>query len=198
MEIADIRNQLTQMNEKIISFRGLFDLDQLEEDIAGAEQMADPTFWDDSEKAQQVINANNANKETYDQFNQLAEEDERASDVGNDSRRSRPEMEAELEARITKLNEKMASYELSMLLDEPYDRNNAIIELHPGAGGTESQDWGSMLLRMYYSRFCEQHGYQVETLDYQAGDEAGSKVSFTCKGHNAYGYLKSEKKAFIV
>ncbi len=104
-----------------------------------------------------------------------------------------PEMEAELEARITKLNEKMASYELSMLLDEPYDRNNAIIELHPGAGGTESQDWGSMLLRMY-TRFCEQHGYQVETLDYQAGDEAGIKsVTLLVKGHNAYGYLKSEK-----
>ena len=67
------------------------------------------------------------------------------------------EMEAELEARITKLNEKMASYELSMLLDEPYDRNNAIIELHPGAGGTESQDWGSMLLRMY-TRFANNTG----------------------------------------
>ena len=82
----------------------------------------------------------------------------------------------------------MGTYELSMLLDEPYDRNNAIIELHPGAGGTESQDWGSMLLRMY-TRFCEQHGYQVETLDYQAGDEAGIKsVTLLIKGHNAYGY----------
>ncbi len=86
-----------------------------------------------------------------------------------------------------------ASEYASMLLDEPYDRNNAIIELHPGAGGTESQDWGSMLLRMY-TRFCEQHGYQVETLDYQAGDEAGIKsVTLLVKGHNAYGYLKSEK-----
>ncbi len=103
------------------------------------------------------------------------------------------EMEAELAERIQALNEKMGTYELSMLLDEPYDRNNAIIELHPGAGGTESQDWGSMLLRMY-TRFCEQHGYQVETLDYQAGDEAGIKsVTLLIKGHNAYGYLKSEK-----
>ncbi|MBE9880525.1 peptide chain release factor 2 [Enterococcus casseliflavus] len=195
MEIADIRNQLTQMNEKIISFRGSLDLDQLEEDIAEAEhQMADPTFWDDSEKAQQVINANNTNKETYDQFNQLAEElEELEVMLEMIQEEADPEMEAELEARITKLNEKMASYELSMLLDEPYDRNNAIIELHPGAGGTESQDWGSMLLRMY-TRFCEQHGYQVETLDYQAGDEAGIKsVTLLVKGHNAYGYLKSEK-----
>lgn len=155
MEIADIRNQLNQMNEKINSFRGLFDLDQLEEAIAEAEhQMADPTFWDDSEQAQKVINENNANKETYDQFNQLAEEFEEL-EVLLEMIQEEPdaEMEAELAERIQALNEKMGTYELSMLLDEPYDRNNAIIELHPGAGGTESQDWGSMLLRMY-TRFA--------------------------------------------
>ena len=78
------------------------------------------------------------------------------------------------EERLQTLDEKMKTYELAMLLDGPYDRNNAIIELHPGAGGTESQDWGSMLLRMY-TRWSEQHGYQVETFDYQAGDEAGIK-----------------------
>ena len=156
--------------------------------------MADPTFWDDSEQAQKVINENNANKETYDQFNQLAEEFEEL-EVLLEMIQEEPdaEMEAELAERIQALNEKMGTYEQSMLLDEPYDRNNAIIELHPGAGGTESQDWGSMLLRMY-TRFCEQHGYQVETLDYQAGDEAGIKsVTLLIKGHNAYGYLKSEK-----
>ncbi|OTN77283.1 peptide chain release factor 2 [Enterococcus sp. 8G7_MSG3316] len=156
--------------------------------------MADPTFWDDSEKAQTVINANNANKETYDQFNQLAEELEEL-DVMLEmiQEESDEEMEAELAERMQQLSDKMATYELAMLLDEPYDRNNAIIELHPGAGGTESQDWGSMLLRMY-TRFCEQQGYTVEMLDYQAGDEAGIKsVTLLVKGHNAYGYLKSEK-----
>jgi peptide chain release factor 2 len=156
--------------------------------------MADPAFWDDSEQAQQVINENNANKETYDQFNQLAEEFEEL-EVLLEMIQEEPdaEMEVELADRMKALQEKMSTYELAMLLDEPYDRNNAIIELHPGAGGTESQDWGSMLLRMY-TRFCEQHGYQVETLDYQAGDEAGIKsVTLLIKGHNAYGYLKSEK-----
>ncbi|WP_461202141.1 peptide chain release factor 2 [Enterococcus sp. N342-3-1-2] len=195
MEIAEIRNQLNDMQEKINSFRGSLDLDQLEEAIAEAEhQMADPTFWDNAEHAQTVINANNANKETYDQFNQLAEELEEL-EVMLEMIQEEPdaEMEDELSERMHKLNDKMATYELAMLLDEPYDRNNAIIELHPGAGGTESQDWGSMLLRMY-TRFCEQHGYTVETLDYQAGDEAGIKsVTLLIKGHNAYGYLKSEK-----
>ena len=108
MEIADIRNQLNQMNEKINSFRGLFDLDQLEEAIAEAEhQMADPTFWDDSEQAQKVINENNANKETYDQFNQLAEEFEEL-EVLLEMIQEEPdaEMEAELAERIQALNEK--------------------------------------------------------------------------------------------
>ena len=80
-----------------------------------------------------------------------------------------------------------------MLLSEPYDANNAILELHPGAGGTESQDWASMLLRMY-QRFAEDKDFKVETLDYQPGDEAGVKsVTLLIKGHNAYGYLKAEK-----
>lgn len=98
-----------------------------------------------------------------------------------------------MEERIHLLQERLTTYELSLLLNEPYDHNNALIELHPGAGGTESQDWGSMLLRMY-TRWAESHGFQVETLDYQAGDEAGIKsVTLLIKGYNAYGYLKSEK-----
>lgn len=174
---------------------GLFDLDQLEEDIAEAEhKMAEPGFWDDSEAAQQVINQNNANKETYDQFTKLATDVEDL-EILLELLQEEPssDMEAEAETAIREITERMSTYELAMLLDEPYDHNNAIIELHPGAGGTESQDWGSMLLRMY-TRFCEQHGYQVETLDYQAGDEAGIKsVTLMIKGHNAFGYLKSER-----
>jgi peptide chain release factor 2 len=78
-------------------------------------------------------------------------------------------------------------------LSEEYDKNNAILELHPGAGGTESQDWGSMLLRMY-TRWAEKKGFKVETLDYLPGEEAGIKsVTLAIKGHNAYGYLKAEK-----
>ncbi|HFU4393664.1 TPA: peptide chain release factor 2 [Enterococcus faecium] len=195
MEISEIRNLLTEMQEKVTSFRRSLDLDQLEEDIAEAEaKMAEPGFWDDSEAAQKVISENNANKETYDQFHSLAEELEEI-ELMVEMLQEEPDaaMQEEAETRINALDEKMKTYELSMLLDGPYDRNNAIVELHPGAGGTESQDWGSMLLRMY-TRWAEQHGYQVETLDYQAGDEAGIKsVTLLIKGHNAFGYLKSEK-----
>ena len=80
-----------------------------------------------------------------------------------------------------------------VLLSHPYDKNNAILELHPGAGGTESQDWASMLYRMY-CRWAERKGYKVTLLDYQEGEEAGIKsVSILIEGDMAYGYLKAEK-----
>ena len=82
--------------------------------------------------------------------------------------------------------------EIDVLLSGQTDANNAIVSIHPGAGGTESQDWAEMLLRMY-KRFAERQGFKIETLDYQVGDEAGIKdVSILVKGENAYGYLKVE------
>ncbi len=91
----------------------------------------------------------------------------------------------ELEKKVTKL-------EVEMMLSGEDDSKNAIVSIHPGAGGTESQDWASMLYRMYL-RWAERMGFKVEELDYQAGDEAGIKdVSFIVKGENAYGYLKAE------
>lgn len=91
-----------------------------------------------------------------------------------------------------KLEDAITSLEISMLLSGENDGKNAIVSIHPGAGGTESNDWASMLYRMYL-RFCEREGFKVETLDFQEGDEAGLKdVSFLVKGDNAYGYLKAE------
>lgn len=91
-----------------------------------------------------------------------------------------------------KLEEIIVNLEISMMLNQEDDGKNAIISIHPGAGGTESNDWASMLYRMYL-RFCEREGFKVEVLDYQVGDEAGIKdVSFIVKGENAYGYLKAE------
>lgn len=90
------------------------------------------------------------------------------------------------------LNQKIVNLEISMMLSGEDDGKNAIVSIHPGAGGTESNDWASMLYRMYL-RFCEREGYKVETLDFQEGEEAGLKdVSFIVKGENAYGYLKAE------
>ena len=103
------------------------------------------------------------------------------------------EIHEELVEHVQSVEKALEKYELSMLLSGPHDKCSAILEIHPGAGGTESQDWGSMLLRMY-TRWAEQHGYRIETVDYQDGEEAGIKsVTLSIEGLNAYGYLKSEK-----
>ncbi len=102
-------------------------------------------------------------------------------------------LEQEIERGVKQLNERFAELELEILLSGPYDRNNAILTLHAGAGGTEAQDWVQMLYRMFV-RWAERHKYKVETLDLLPGEEAGIKsVTFSLAGVNAYGYAKSEK-----
>jgi len=102
-------------------------------------------------------------------------------------------LEPEIEQGIKKLRQRFEALELEILLSGPYDRNNAILTLHAGAGGTEAQDWVQMLYRLYM-RWGERHGYKVETLDFLNGDEAGIKsATLSISGENAYGYAKSEK-----
>jgi len=102
-------------------------------------------------------------------------------------------LEKEVSEGIARLHAKLAGLELELLLNGPYDRANAVISLHAGAGGTEAQDWVQMLLRMY-TRWADEKGYEVETLDLLPGDEAGVKsVTLLIKGENIFGYLSSEK-----
>lgn len=174
---------------------GLFDLETMEVRIAELEdQMLDPNFWNDQQAAQKVINESNGLKEVYNAFHKLEEEQENL-EVSLELLREEADadLQKELEMELVSFMKELDEFELKLMLSDPYDKNNAILELHPGAGGTESQDWGSMLLRMY-QRFAEKKGFKVEMLDYQAGDEAGIKsVTLLVKGHNAYGYLKAEK-----
>lgn len=156
--------------------------------------MAEPGFWDHQETAQKLIDETNTLKNKLDNFKVLQTGFEDLQ-VSLELLQEEPDaqMQAEFEEGLTQLQSQMQSYELTLLLNEPYDANNAILEIHPGAGGTESQDWGSMLLRMY-TRWAQQHHFSVETEDYQAGDEAGIKsVSLMIKGQNAFGLLRSEK-----
>ncbi len=156
--------------------------------------MAEPGFWDNRQRAQEVIDANNVLKTKHDNFIALQDQLDEL-DVAFELLQEEPDadLQAEVESDLTALQEKMTRYELTLLLSGPYDANNAILEIHPGAGGTESQDWGSMLLRMY-QRWAQQNGYTVEVADYLAGDEAGIKsVTLLISGDNAYGMLRSEK-----
>lgn len=156
--------------------------------------MLEPGFWDDQQSAQVVINEGNALKAIANEYKDLVETHENLDMTLELLREeSDEELQEELGKELAEFQQKIADFELQLLLSGPYDQNNAILELHPGAGGTESQDWGSMLLRMY-TRWAEKRGFKVETVDYLPGDEAGIKsVTLSIKGHNAFGYLQAEK-----
>ena len=156
--------------------------------------MGEPTFWDDTEKAQKINQELNDVKISVDKYKALCKkfEDmqvlwEMAMEEEDDS------LEAEVNSEMQAIRGALNELELEVLLSGPYDANNGILTLHAGAGGTEAQDWTQMLLRMY-GRWAERHGFSVETADLLPGDEAGVKsATLFIKGHNAYGYLRSEK-----
>ncbi|MBY7144112.1 peptide chain release factor 2 [Virgibacillus sp. NKC19-3] len=195
MELVEIRNELDKMKARMEDFRGSLDLADKKPRIEELDlQMTDPDFWNDQEHAQKVINEVNGLKSyvhTFEAIESHLNDLEVSYELVKEEQD--PELFEELNKEIKDVMKDINAFELQMLLSEPYDANNAILELHPGAGGTESQDWASMLLRMY-QRWAESKDFNVETLDYLPGDEAGVKsVTLLIKGHNAYGYLKAEK-----
>ncbi|HZG11741.1 MAG: peptide chain release factor 2 [Kurthia gibsonii] len=195
MELSEVRNALDDTAKKINDFRGLFDLENKEARIQETdEMMLDPNFWNDQNAAQEIIAESKGLKEIVNEFYRLVDEQENL-EMTLELLKEEPDADLHegLEEELATFKKSVADYELQLLLSGPYDANNAILELHPGAGGTESQDWGEMLLRMY-TRWAEKHGFKVKTLDYLPGDEAGIKsVTLSIQGHNAYGYLKAEK-----
>lgn len=156
--------------------------------------MAEADFWNDQQAAQKVIDEMRSLKDQVEQMTSLDEAlDEQHVMLELIIEEQDEELLEEQKKTVRQLVKDVDAFELNLMLSEPYDRNSAILELHPGAGGTESQDWAEMLLRMY-TRWSEKNGYKVETLDYLPGDEAGVKsVTLLIKGVNAYGYLKAEK-----
>jgi peptide chain release factor 2 len=158
------------------------------------ERMAEPTFWDNPQTAREVIAEANELKswvEPHQELLQKATElDELAALLEAEAD---PAMEEELASEITRLEQDIEKLELRTMLRGADDSRDAILTIHPGAGGTESQDWAEMLFRMY-SRYAEQHGYDVTIHDLQQGEEAGIKsASLEVKGKYAYGYLKAER-----
>ncbi|WP_443111881.1 peptide chain release factor 2 [Alicyclobacillus sp. ALC3] len=192
---GELRSTLQTMAQRLADIGRSLDVPGKERRLAALdERMSAPTFWDDQNGAQKVIDEANGLRSIVDRMKalQAAQEDlevtlELAADEGD------MELFAEANSGVERQLLDLDSFELELMLSGTYDKSNAILELHPGAGGTESQDWALILLRMY-TRWAEDHGYKVETLDYLPGDEAGLKsVTLLIKGHNAYGYLKAEK-----
>lgn len=156
--------------------------------------MSDPHFWDDPDKAREVSQEATQLKDAVEGYKKLVSEIEDAKlmlDMALEEEDT--SMEAELTTLVDTIREEVEKREVLLLLGGEYDRNNAILTFHAGAGGTEAQDWVSMLIRMYL-RWAEKNGFGITMMDEQPGDEAGIKsATFLIKGENAFGYLKSEK-----
>ena len=156
--------------------------------------MSDPTFWDDPDKAREISQEATQLKNAVESYKQLVSDIEDANvmlemAIEEDDR----SLEGEIKDYVQQIEETVEKQEVLLLLSGEYDANNAILTFHAGAGGTEAQDWCSMLIRMYL-RWAEKAGFSIELMDEQPGDEAGTKsATFLIKGENAFGYLKSEK-----
>jgi peptide chain release factor 2 len=160
-------------------------------------QMGDPTFWDNSERAQKHIAKLNGLKRLIAglvAFNKRIDDvDVMVELIETASPAEQEDYTKELEASIPAMLSDLDQIEISSFLTGQFDRNNAIFSIQAGAGGTESNDWADILFRMY-SRWCERRGFEVELMDVQPGDTAGiSKATILIKGENAYGYAKAER-----
>ena len=171
-----------------------FDLNSLKNSIEKLEnETMQDGFWNDNKNSSNVLQKLKNVKNKYNNFNNIKSEIDNLIEMNDFLLIEKDdEMENDLAKNTNKLAKKIENFQIQMLLSGKYDSNNAIITLHPGAGGTESQDWAEMLYRMY-SRWANKNDYSVKELDYLEGEEAGIKsVTALISGENAYGYLKSE------
>lgn len=194
MDFDEVKIKINELKEKLDRIKEALKLDEKERKINELEKetMKD-SFWEDSKKSSSVLSEMKTLKNLIEKVLKL--EKDLSDAIGylelaeemNDN-----ESFKEAKKIIETLNDNLEMLEINTLLSEEYDSNNAIITIHPGAGGTESQDWALMLYRMY-SKWCLKTEFELEVLDLQDGEEAGIKsVSFLVKGNNSYGYLKSE------
>lgn len=172
----------------------LFDIDTLKEEIKEIQiQMEDSNFWKDQKFAKKIVEQLNSKKEKVDGFLSLTNSLESLHELIEIVDSNDEEMMKEIEKEYLSFKEEMGNFRHIILFNGQYDNSNAILEFHPGAGGTESQDWANMLYTMYV-RWAEDKRFKMQIIDYQVGEEAGIKsASIMIKGKNAYGLLKSEK-----
>ena len=176
-------------------YGGHFDIPNKKEEINKLQkETEDPNFWNDREKSEEILSKQKELKDLVNSIESLKVEIESTLEVLNLLETEPDEnLYDDIKQTTKEIEEKTDKLNLLLMLNGPYDKCDCILDIHPGAGGTESCDWASMLYRMYL-RYCEKKNFKVELLDYQDGDEAGIKsVSIRVKGLNAYGYLKNEK-----
>ena len=155
--------------------------------------MQEAGFWDDVQKAQEVTQEAKRVKDKIDKFKSLNERIDDVEVLKELMEENDEETAKEIISEVKALSKEIDTLKIETILSGEYDRNDAILTLHTGVGGSDANDWTEMLLRMY-TRWCEKKGYSLETIDYLPGDEAGVKsVTLKVKGEFAYGYLKAEK-----
>lgn len=155
--------------------------------------MQEAGFWDDVQKAQEVTQEAKRVKDKIDKFKNLNERIDDVEVLKELMEENDEETAKEIINEVKALSKEIDTLKIETILSGEYDRNDAILTLHTGVGGSDANDWTEMLLRMY-TRWCEKKGYSLETIDYLPGDEAGVKsVTLKVKGEFAYGYLKAEK-----
>lgn len=183
-------DRLTTLQTKIKETQELLKIEDLKKKMEQlGEEMNRPDFWNTPENAQTISQDYQDIKKEVEKWSEL---EKRANDLIELAESPDESLKNEIETEIEKLEKEYSNYEFYLLLNGQYDKNNAIIAIHAGSGGTEAQDWAAMLLRMIL-RFCEKQGWQTRIIDESPGAEAGYKsIMFEVKGRYAYGYLKSE------
>lgn len=192
--LENLKSELESYRPKIKELHDVFDIENSRERILELqEKAAEPGFWDDPEKSQPVLKETRTLEghiEKYEKITSAFEDIEVMIEMAAEEEDE--DLVEEIKADIEKLASDVDALTLASLLTGEYDKSNAILNFHAGAGGTEAQDWTEMLFRMY-TRWGELHGFNVKTLDYLEGGDAGLKsASIIVEGENAYGYLKSE------
>ncbi len=194
LEFEQLNLRLVSNKAELLDLKDALGYEKLKRDIDELEmKSAEPNFWDDPEASQKIVSRTGRLKNTvelYDKSVTLYDDLEVLIQMGDEE--GDLSLIPEIEASLGELEDSLASQRLQTLLTGEYDKNNAILTFHAGAGGTEAMDWVSMLVRMY-TRWTERHGFKVNMLDFLDGDEAGLKSAvISIEGENAYGYLKSE------
>ena len=189
--IQKIKQKYLVIKQK--SYGGYFDLDNKLIEISNLTELTSKTdFWNDVVSANEVIAKLNNLKSYNDKMSELKK---KVNNLKEDLEIYKEDNSFEnlIEEEIIELEKSIEELELLTLLNDEFDKNNCVLEIHSGAGGTESNDWVNMLLRMY-TRWCEKNNFKYELIDKEPGEEVGLKsVSINVKGEYAYGYLKCEK-----
>ncbi|WP_044600031.1 PCRF domain-containing protein, partial [Candidatus Stoquefichus massiliensis] len=195
MELYEIKNGLEKARSLLAELYESSDIAGLKREIEGLTvQTMDEHFWDDQDHAKKIYDQLNEMKKITDAYDQLKSSLDELDETFDYVKETEDDdfkvaLDEDYDTFVKALNE----FEKTLLFSGEYDHHNAILEIHPGAGGTESQDWAAMLMRMY-QRYGDKKSFKVEVLDYLDGEEAGLKsVTMRFVGYNAYGHLKAEK-----